>query len=94
MEYAYQIQLYKARIVQCPYCGCVVNAVWNRCGAKGMYVSFICLDYGHAFSETWLKFYQCGFYKTLRLVGIKPKMTVHKKRALMQFQPRKKNNTR
>ena len=93
MELAYQIQLYKSRIVQCPYCGCVINATWKRQGVQE-YLSFTCLDYGHSFSESWLKFYQCGFYKALKRINLKPSMTIKKKRALVQFQPRRKNKER
>lgn len=65
MELVYQIQLYKNRIVKCPMCGCVLNRYVHRVGSSGKYRMFICLDYGHSFSETWLKFHTFGFYRRL-----------------------------
>jgi hypothetical protein len=92
MALAYQIQLYKSRIVQCPYCGCVVNTVITRLSAKGEYKSFFCLDYGHSFSETWLKFYLCGFYMKLKQVPHITRTRAMNKRSLGHFNSRKRRN--
>lgn len=76
-------------------CGCAVNAYLYRLGSGGKYKMFICLDYGHTFTEGWLKFSECGFYKRLMSTvnNTSTKIRVVGLRELKRHTGRKKKRT-